>query len=227
MNEARATTPESIPSVGVTSPTSSSDNDDVARELFPEEAGEQVQGKVVQPGSCKSEVSVASSDETVVASWNLSPSDSGGTLNDDEESVNVGFAEDAFKETDSEPIFMEEAPEEDTSSCNGALRLTPSQVAEIFLVFESARNMWPSSRKEKSSTEEATTLTSKALSWVAANNGGKPECVHTAVENKWKQTAEKLDRECQALKEIIRVDSQHLFKLKSELETKRNLPINL
>ena len=88
-----------------------------------------------------SDISITSSDVTVVASWNLSPKNTqdqeewdGSDKEDDDDDDAVSIQQ----ETQREPRILLEDPEEQPVSCNGALSLTPKQLAEMFLVFEGA-----------------------------------------------------------------------------------------
>ena len=227
--------PDSIPSVAATSVSSSlydSGENFAPRRLFISEDGSTAaipmenlcvvssgEGKEVAYGS---EASFTSSETTVVASRNLSVLDSeeeGGyfpTIQSTGTPVRVDLPSNDTRSTPFDifdaprgqrsPEMVEEDPPEQVASCNGALSLTPRQLAEIFVAFQGGRKRWSSRSKE-------TTEHTPDASPDADRSGGSPSSPR----------GELLLRECDALKKIIQNDSTTIVNLKRAMEAQREM----
>jgi hypothetical protein len=203
-----------------------------------EEEGQEVYG---------SEISITSSDATVVT-WNLTPQrtseeqddddddDDDSIIDNEENQQQTRYVEEheqtMFVEANQQPVFVEakqptmhfEEPEETQPSCN--VSLTPKQMAEIFFAFEGARQIWPGGRNTESDKN-------KTASPVAPPPPSPPESKSEKIaatvspqssrENNLKPRLESLEKECLALKKIIKVDSSNLFKLKRAIEAQKEL----
>jgi hypothetical protein len=224
-----AGSPESVPSVAEISQASSNDTDYVSRVLFQNQESESIVVEEVVENMQKleereeqgdhgqvygSDISITSSEMTVVASWNLSPTTEDKNKSSQEEAAAAAAA-------DEPPIMLVEDPEEDAPSCNGALNLTPRQLAEMFLVFEGARKIWPTRKTEENVKEDVQETIEPALTTNKPPDG--PSAPTSPREDNWRPRAETLEKECAALKNIIRVDSSNLLKLRRAMEAQREL----
>ena len=250
MND-KSGTPDSIPSVAAVSHASSNDSVDdssnVARALFAMyhepyivenmqkltgEEGQEVYG---------SEISITSSDATVLT-WNLTPQmtseeqdddDDDSIIDNEENQQQTRYVEDhqqtMFVEANQRPIFVEanqptmhvEEPEETQPSCN--VSLTPKQLAEIFFAFEGARQIWPRGRNTESDKNNTASPAPQAPPKSNSEKIAAAVSPKSSEENNWKPRLESLEKECLALKKIIKVDSSNLFKLKRAIEAQRDL----
>jgi hypothetical protein len=122
-----------------------------------------------------------------------------------------------------QPTMHVEEPEETQPSCN--VNLTPKQLAEIFFAFEGARQMWPGGRNTESDENTTGPLPppSPPPSKSESEKAAAPISSKRSKENEWKPRLESLEKECVALKKIIKVDSSNLFKLKRAIEAQRKL----
>ena len=233
MADNKGDSPQSTPSIAETS-ASSQEEDGVSRALFvideykpfPREVVENIQ-KVSEDNEERevygSDISITSSETTAVATWNLSIKD------DTIETVNDGrfpvFEEPSFDDfkpilntnTRKPPVIIEEPPEEPTG-CNGALNLTPKQLADIFLAFEGTRSIWPGRQKTAEKNEVSISTPPPAM------EPGTTESISSPLrQNDWMPRAESLAKECIALKKIIQVDSSKLLTMKQAMEAQREL----
>lgn len=115
-------------------------------------------------------------------------------------------------------------------SCHAGLNLSPRQLADVFALFNGSR---PSSRASVDSGTDATTA--------VISNVGPPQPSVTPLDNEtpvsdssspptFKQVLQidSLQRECSALKEIIRTDSASILKLKTNMDSlKANASSNI
>jgi uncharacterized coiled-coil protein SlyX len=242
MDNGKSDSPESVPSMAETS-MASDDGDDVARALFViDESHEVVENIQKLSEDCAedrevygSEISITSSETTIVTSWNLSPQDPSeehdGRFPTVFEVPRYRDARTPAKEViasyDKEnnathnrksPTIVEEPPEE-AASCNGALSLTPRQLADIFLAFE-ARTIWPMKQKE---SEEISTETPATPPSNKAEETDQPRPMNPSRKDASDHREESLGRECAALKRIIQNDSSKLLNLKRAMEAQREL----
>jgi hypothetical protein len=237
------TSPDSVPSLAETSYASSQqqleydedDDDLVARALFINDEGEEVTlrnniveniFKLSQDRDESREVygsggiSITSSETTVIPIWNLSPpknvSEDGSfpTAKKEAPTPTPPKEDESSSKAAASPLIFEEPPKE-SPSCNGALSLTPRQLAEIFMAFE-ARHIWPVKTPPK---EETTAQEQKETT--------APDATTTPTrpirQDGWMQRAESLGKECAALKKIIQDDSFKLLNLKRAMEAQREL----
>lgn len=120
------------------------------------------------------------------------------------------------------------------ASCHGGLNLSPQQLAKIFSLFDGSQRHWPPHRPPQSSSvpTESSTVQSPASEITEMgmdsdddddDDDAKTEVTsNTAPSNLQRMPQlQSLQRECEALKQIIRADSSKMFELKSELETLR------
>lgn len=204
---------ESAPALAEISQVSSTDSEDdvIKRTLFIDETPlmtnqlgvveniQQLEDKPVYG----SEISITSSDATVVASWNLSAEIGGSDCE--------GYNDESHQE-----ILFEEPPEEHIGSCNGGLSVTPKQLAEMFLLFNGARKLWSNQNPEEQTEkpESELPLQEPRVSIMSAES---------ATKEVWKRRAETLEQQCTTLKAIARVDSANIVKLKRSVEVQREL----
>ena len=152
-----------------------------------------------------SEISMTSSDATVVASWNLSP--------DMDEIEDDNIYEN--KSHQKPEVYIEEPPEEQhIGSCNGGLNLTPKQLAEMLFFFDGAKKLWVSRSADEPTEKPASDpLFQEELKGSNA----------TKSSQEWKRRAETLEQQCATMKTIARVDSANLVKLKRTVEMQREI----
>ena len=150
------------------------------------------------------------------------------------------------KETKSgtDPVFESVEEEEIPASraCHGALNITPKQLGDVFALFASETSKpnqaWPpptkngtaaALKKNMTSTKPASQDLSSlhAPGQAKANHyksEGNPQNTQERSKQRlpaelfWKPRAKSLEKECAALKEIMRVDSSNIVKLKTAFE---------
>jgi hypothetical protein len=229
--------PQSVPSLAETSFASSQEGDDVTRALFvndeskpfPKEVVENIQ-KIsedhVERQVYGTDISITSSETTAIATWNLSPENASDDLVNDgrfpvvvQEPSILGDREHTTNTNNRQSPIIIEVPPEESPSCNGALSLTPRQLAEIFLAFEGARSFWPL-RQNKSGENGTETPASSP----PTKKEETPQSISSPLrEDGWMPRAETLKKECTELKKIMQDDSSKLLNLKRAMEAQREL----
>jgi hypothetical protein len=213
------------------------DDDLVARALFINDEGEEVSlrnniveniFKLSQDRDESREVygsgsiSITSSETTVIPTWNLSPPKNiydEGSFPTAKKVVPTPTPpkedESSSKAAAASPLVFEEPPKE-SLSCNGALSLTPRQLAEIFMAFE-ARHIWPAKTapKEETAAKDQKETTAQVDAMITPTSPIR--------QDGWMPRAESLGKECAALKKIIQDDSFKLLNLKRAMEAQHEL----
>ena len=114
------------------------------------------------------------------------------------------------------PAPEQEAPQQEQEStspinvpntCHGAI--SSNDLANIFTMFQDATRSWPHGANSIAST---TDVDSGAITTVTSNIG---------QSTSWERKVDSLDRECAALKDIIKADSVSMLNLKREIEALR------
>jgi hypothetical protein len=218
-----ATPDSAVPSLTESSPTST-DTDDVTRVLFdidtPEQKSRTSSPRVHWPNQDGSDRDSIYSSDVSVGSLALSLGDASyivkGKHPGDSESYNShsphqlvsGSKTDLRHSKVGDDVVIE-------PSCHGGLNLSPIEVARIFDIYDGSQKQWPQ-HKAYSDSEvkfQSPSSTSETSTAVTSNMGFST--------GKSTQREKSLEHECVALKEILRVDSENILKLKGEQEKLR------
>jgi hypothetical protein len=213
-------TPESaVPSLTESSPAST-DTDDVTRVLFdidtPEQKSRTSSPRVHWPNqdgtyrdsSYSSDVSVASlslGDASYIVKGEYAGDSQSLTPHSPQQLVS-GSKSDLQRSKVGDDMVIE-------TSCHGGLNLSPIDVAKIFDIFDGSQKQWPLHQAYSEVEFQPPSSTSETSTTVTSNMG--------LSSGKSTQREKSLEHECVALKEILRVDSENILKLKSEQEKLR------
>jgi hypothetical protein len=217
-----ARTPDSaVPSLAESSP-GSTDTDDVTRVLFdtdtPEQKSRPCLPRVHWPKEYDTDRDSIFSSDVSVASLALSLDDGSSIVAGRHHGDSQSFA--AYKiqrlgstsKPDLQRIQGDDVPIE--PSCHAGLNLSPAQLAKIFDIFDDdSTRQWPPHQAYSEADFQSPLSTSEISTTVTSNMG--------SYAGKSIQRVKSLEHECAALKEILRVDSEKILKLKSEQEKLR------
>jgi hypothetical protein len=213
-------TPESaVPSLTESSPAST-DTDDVTRVLFdidtPEQKSRTSSPRVHWPNQdgYSSDVSVGSlalslGDASYIVKREHHGDSQSFTSHSPQQLVS-GSKPDLPRSKVGDVVVIE-------PSCHGGLNLSPIEVAKIFDIFDGSQKHWPPHKAYSDSEVEfqPPSSTSETSTTVTSNMGFS--------SGKSTQREKSLEHECVALKEILRVDSENILKLKGEQEKLREV----
>jgi hypothetical protein len=119
------------------------------------------------------------------------------------------------------PMIMEDPPTESGTCNRAALGLTPRQLSELFLSFESKPNIWPTRQGEASKEDLSDTLL--AVPSFGAESVASVRATASRWIDGWMPNNETIDNECSTLKKIIKHNSVKLFNLRQAVEAQREL----
>jgi hypothetical protein len=216
-----ATPDSAVPSLTESSPAST-DTDDVTRVLFDIDTPEQKprtssprvhwpnQGGTDRDYICSSDVSVASLALSLGGASSIvegeHPGDSQSFTSHSPHQLVSGSKSDLQRSKVEDDVVIE-------PSCHGGLNLSPTEVSKIFHIFDGSQRQWPPHQAYSEAAFQPPSSTSETSTTVTSNMGFST--------GKSTQREKSLEHECVALKEILRVDTENILKLKGEQEKLR------
>jgi hypothetical protein len=215
-------TPDSaVPSLAESSPAST-DTNDVTRVLFdidtPEQKSRTTSPRVHWPNQDGTDRDSIFSSDVSVASLVLSigdassivegehPGNSRSSTSHKPHQLVSGSKPDLQRSKVGDDVLIE-------PSCHGGLNLSPTEVAKIFNIFDDSQRQWSPHQAYSEADCQPPSSTSEISTTVTSNMGFST--------GKSTQREKSLEHECMALKEILRVDSENILKLKGEQENLR------
>jgi hypothetical protein len=216
-----ATPDSAVPSLAESSPAST-DTEDVTRVLFdidtPEPKSRTSSSRVHWPKQDDTDRDSIFSSDVSVASLELSKDDAssvvegeqsgesqGNTLNETHRLIS-GSKPDRQRAKVGDDVLIE-------PSCHGGLNLSPTELAKIFDIFDDPPRQWPTHQAYSEADFQPLSSTSETSTAITSNM--------ELSTGKSAQRVKSLEHECVALKEILLVDSENIFKLKGEQEKLR------
>jgi hypothetical protein len=208
-----ATPDSAVPSLTESSPASI-DTDDVTRVLFDIDTPKQ------KSRTSSLRVQWPNQDDVSVGSLALSLGDASYIVKGEHHGDSQSFTSHSPHQlvSGSKPDLRRSKVGDDVviaTSCQDGLNLSPIEVATIFDIFDSSQKQWRPHRAYSDSEVEfqPPSSTSETSTTVTSNMGFS--------RGKSTQREKSLEHKCVALKEILRVDSENILKLKGEQEKLR------
>lgn len=206
--KASLSSPDSIPSLSALSSASTDPDDNVSRVLFrsPKTADQ------VENASQQHEYSLSASSN---ASTRSLPTSSNGSDSSEDRITH----ETSPRSTGlAGPLPSKEREVPILPSCHGGLNLSPTELANIFAIFNESNQKWPPK------AEQETSPCRKSSPGSVADSG--TDAVTTVTSNigpakSWERKVDSLERECVTLKEIIKADAVNMVGLKSQIKSLR------
>lgn len=114
------------------------------------------------------------------------------------------------------------------ASCHSGLNLSPQQLADIFSIFEGVQTRWPFKESHRDSESSPPPMSRPPSEHIALDKASEDDDAATTVTSNTSPSIadssprlHSLERECAALKDIVKGDSVNILKLKSDLDAQR------